>query len=140
MQNRITAVIAAVLAMTVLAACGSRAASPVSGTASVTVDGKDSTMHIVECTQLEWYRTINIGSDFAGAKIVVDQRARPLTAESVRIQNINGFTGMYSRGDGGTADLSVTGEKFTITGTAHGYKTDKPGDAASATFKIVTTC
>lgn len=139
MQNRITAV-AAALATTVLAACNSHPAGPVASTASVTVDGKASTIHIVKCTQQEWYRTINIGSDFAGAKAVIDQRAEPLIAESVRIQNLGGFTGMYSRGDGGTADMSLSGEKFTISGTAHGYKTDKPGDAATATFKIVTTC
>lgn len=139
MQNRITAV-AAALAATVLAACNSHPPGPVASTASVTVDGKASTIHIVKCTQLEWYRTINLGSDFAGAKIVIDQRAEPVTAQSVRIQNLGGFTGMYSRGDGGTADMSLSGEKFTISGTANGYKTDKPGDAATAAFKIVTTC
>ncbi|APA74613.1 hypothetical protein BB737_00605 [Mycobacterium avium subsp. hominissuis] len=140
MQNRTTAVIAVALATTALVACSSRSASAVSSTATVTVDGKDSTMHIVKCTQLEWYRMINIGSDFAGAKIVIDQRAHPVTAESVRIQNLNGFTGMYSRGGDGNADLRLSGDKFTITGTAHGYKADKPGDAATATFKIVTAC
>ncbi len=140
MRNRIAAVVAAALAITVLAACNSRPPSPVASTASVTVDGKNASMHIVKCTQLEWYRTIDIGSDFAGAKIAIDQRAELLTAESVRIQNLGGFTGMYSRGDGGSAEMSLSGEKFTITGTAHGYKNDKPGEAATATFKIIATC
>jgi hypothetical protein len=83
---------------------------------------------------------INIGGDLAGAKVVVDQRAQPLSTISVRIQNLGGFTGMYSKGDGGDADMSFSGEKFTITGTANGFKTDKPGEPASAAFKIVATC
>lgn len=36
--------------------------------------------------------------------------------------------------------MSMTGDKFTISGTADGYKTDKPSEPATATFKIVVTC
>ncbi len=38
------------------------------------------------------------------------------------------------------ANMSLSGGKFTITGTANGYKVDKPGEPATATFKIVATC
>ncbi len=58
----------------------------------------------------------------------------------MRIQNLGGFTGMYSRGGEGDAEMSMSGDKFTISGTANGFKTDKPNEAASATFKIVVTC
>jgi len=47
---------------------------------------------------------------------------------------------MYSKDDGGNADMSLSGDKFTITGTANGFKTDKPGEPATATFKIIATC
>jgi hypothetical protein len=47
---------------------------------------------------------------------------------------------MYSRGGGSSADMSMSGDKFTITGTANGFKTDKPNEAASAEFKIIATC
>jgi hypothetical protein len=47
---------------------------------------------------------------------------------------------MYSRGGGSSADMSMTGDKFTITGTATGFKTDKPNEPESATFKIIATC
>jgi lipoprotein LpqH len=97
-------------------------------------------MPLVRCVQLEWYRTIHIGGDVSGATVVIDERAEPLTAESVRIRNLGGFTGMYSRGDGGDADMSLSGDRFTITGTADGYKTDNPGEPATATFKIIATC
>ncbi len=72
--------------------------------------------------------------------LAVDENAQPPVVESVHIQNLSGFSGMYSRGGSGSADMSMTGDKFTISGTADGYKTDKPGEPATATFKIVVTC
>lgn len=140
MRNRIVVLAVATLAVAGLGACSPKPQTQISSTASVTVDGNDAKIHVVKCSQLEWYRTIAIGGEFAGATVVIDQRAEPLTAESVRIQNLGGFTGMYSAHDGGNADMSLSGDRFTITGTANGYKTDKPGEAASATFKIVATC
>lgn len=140
MRDGIVTVAAAALAVTGVVACSPKPQSQLSSTASVTVNGNDAKINVVKCTQLEWYRTIDIGGDFAGAKVVIDQRAQPLTAESVRIQNLGGFTGMYSAHDGGSADMSLSGDRFTITGTANGYKSDKPTEPATATFKIAATC
>ncbi len=140
MQNRIAATAAMALAVAVLGACSPRPHTQISSTALVTVNGNDAKINVVKCSQLEWYRTIDIGGDFAGAKVTIDERAQPLIAESVRIQNLGGFTGMYSKEDGGDANMSLSGDKFTITGTANGFKTDKPGEPASAVFKIVATC
>lgn len=123
-----------------LGACTSRPPTQLSSTASVTVNGNETKFNIVKCGQVEWTRTIDIGGDFAGAKVVIDQRAEPFTAESVRIQNLGGFTGMYSAHDGGNADISLSGARFTITGTANGYKADQPGEPATANFKIVANC
>ena len=139
MRNRIVAA-AAALTVALLGACTSQPPTQLSSTASVTVNGNDRNFHVVKCGQLEWTRTIDIGSDFAGAKVVVDEGAQPATAESVRIRNLGGFSGMYSRGGDGDADMSMTGDKFTVTGTANGYKSDKPSEPATATFKIVVTC
>jgi ipoprotein LpqH len=138
-RNRI-AVAAAAVTVALLGACTPRPPTQLSSTASVTVNGNDANFHIVKCSQLQWTRTIDIGGNFAGAKIVIDEGAQPASAESVRIQNLGGFTGMYSRGGSGDADMSMTGDKFTVSGTASGYKTDKPGEPATATFKIVVTC
>jgi hypothetical protein len=104
------------------------------------VNGNDRNFHIVKCSQREWSRTIEIGGNFAGAKLVIDEGAQPATVESVHIQNLGGFSGMYSRGDGGSADMSMTGDKFTVSGTANGYRTDKPGEPADATYKIFVSC
>ncbi len=135
MQNRIAAPVAAALAVAVLGACTSRPQTQLSSTASVSVNGNDANIHVVKCSQLEWYRTIDIGGDFAGATVVIDEHAQPLFAESVRIQNLGGFTGMYSKDDGGEANMSFSGDKFTITGTANGHKADKPGEPATADFQ-----
>jgi lipoprotein LpqH len=138
-RNRIV-VAAAALAVAVLGACTPRPHTELAGSASVTVNGHDEKFQIVKCTQVEWYRTIDIGGDFSGAKVAVDERAAPATAESVRIRNLAGFTGMYSHGDGGDANLSMSGDRFTISGTAHGYRVDKPDEPTDANFKIAVTC
>ncbi|MCV7411268.1 hypothetical protein AWC05_28115 [Mycobacterium florentinum] len=140
MQNRFVAATAAVLAVVGLGACTSRPASQLSSSASVTVNGDDASFHIVKCSQREWTRTIDIGGEFAGASLIIDEGAQPASAEAVRIRNLGGFTGMYARGDGSPAEMSMSGDKFTITGTANGFKTDKPNEAASAKFKIIATC
>jgi lipoprotein LpqH len=139
MRNRIVVATAAVTVV-LLGACTPRPPTQLSSTASVTVNGNDANFHIVKCSQLQWIRTIDIGGNFAGAKVVVDEGAQPASAESVHIRNLGGFTGMYSRGGDGDADMSMSGDKFTVTGTASGYKTDKPGEPSTAKFKIVVTC
>jgi lipoprotein LpqH len=83
---------------------------------------------------------IDIGSDSAGAKVVINESGQPAIAESVHIRNLSGFSGMYSHGGGGNAEMSMTGDKFVISGTANGYQTDKSSEPATATFKIVVTC
>jgi hypothetical protein len=139
MPNRIAAA-AAVFAVAILGACTPRPQTPLAGTASVTVNSNEAKFQIVKCTQVEWYRTIDIGGNFAGATVAVDARAEPVTVKSVHIRNLGGFTGMYSQGGEGDAGMSLSGGKFTITGTANGYKVDKPNEPATATFKITVTC
>ena len=140
MRNRIVAATAAALAVAALASCTSRPQTQLSSTASVSVNGNGGDFHVVKCTQVQWIRTIDIGSDMAGAKVVVDERGAPATAESVHIQNLGGFTGMYSQGDGEDAKTSLSNGKLTVSGTAHGYKADNPNEPTTATFKITVTC
>jgi Mycobacterium 19 kDa lipoprotein antigen len=140
MPNRIAAAAGAALTVAVLGACSPPPQTSISSTASVTVNGNDAKINVVKCVQLEWYRTIDIGGDYSGATVVIDEHAQPLVAQSVRIQNLGGFTGMYSKDDGGDVSMSLSADKFTITGTANGFKTDKPGEPAAADFKIIATC
>lgn len=140
MPNRIAVVAGVALSVIALGACSSRPQTSISSAASVTVNGTDAKIQVVKCGQLEWYRTIDIGGDYAGAQVSIDERAEPLTVTSVRIKNLGSFTGMYSKDDGGDASMSLSGDKFMISGTANGYKADKPNEPATATFKIVATC
>ncbi len=141
MRNRLPATAAAVLAVALLASCTPRPHTQLSGTASVSIDGNGADFHIVKCSQVEWIRMIDIGSDFAGATVQVDERREPVTVSSVRIQNVADFTGTYSQGDGSdAATTSLNSGQFTITGTAHGSKTDKPTEPATANFKIIVAC
>jgi ipoprotein LpqH len=138
-QNRKVAA-AAALTVALLGACASPPPTQLASTASVAINGNDRNFHVVKCGQREWTRTVDIGSESAGAKVVIDVNAQPAIAQSVRIQNLGGFSGMYSRGGDGNADTSLTGDKFVISGTANGYNADKPSEPATATFKIVVTC
>ena len=52
---------------------------------------------------------------------------------------MGGFTGLYSQGGNGDANMSFSGDKYTISGTANGFKTDT-NEPASAAFKISATC
>jgi hypothetical protein len=132
--------IAAALSVALLGACTSRPPTQIASTASVTVNGNARNFHVVKCDQREWTRTIDIGSDFAGAKLVIDENAQPARVESVHIRNLGGFSGMYSLGGDGTAGMSMNGDKFTVSGTANGYLTAKPGEPANATYKISVSC
>ena len=75
------------------------------------------------------------------ATVAIDGRAEPLTATSVRIQNLGGFTGMYSKNDDGDATMSFNGDNYTINGTANGFKVDKPDEPATRPLsRSVATC
>ena len=139
-MRRSIAAAAAAVAAAVLGACSSAPQSPLSGAASVTVNANDAKFTVVNCTQVQWYRTIHIGGDRAGATVVVDGRAERAIAESVQIQNVGGFTGMYSLGGEGDANTNLSGDRYTITGTANGYQADKSNEPTTATFKITATC
>jgi lipoprotein LpqH len=142
-QNRLAfgLLAAAAFAVTALSACGSpQSPAQLASTASVTINGTDVKTSVVRCFQQEWFRTIQLGDDVSGATIRLDSRAESVVAESVRIQNLAGFTGMYAQHDGGNADMTLGGGAVTIKGSAEGYKTDRPGEPATAEFKITARC
>jgi hypothetical protein len=116
----------------------------------VTVNGNTASKQSVTCNQQannlpgqdqQWYWTIYIGDQkVAGAKVNLNGSGEQLITNSVRIQNLGGFTGMYSVGDGSQAQTSFASDTFTITGKAHGYNTSEPDEPAQVDFKIVATC
>lgn len=140
--NRIVAVAAAALLVAGVAACSSEEQPNHPSQASVMINGNTvANQKSVICKQQQWYWTILIGDqEVSGVKAMVNKTDDTLTAQSVHIVNLGGFTGTYSKGEGPDASASFNSETFTITGTANGYNTYKPNEPATAKFKIVATC
>jgi len=144
-------VAAAAVAVMGLAACSSEPQPNHPSQASVTINGNTvASKQTVTCSQQantlpgaqpQWYWTIAVGDrEVSGVRAMLNGSEEKLTAESVRIVNLGGFTGSYSSDDGGEASASFGSETFTITGTANGFNTYKPTEPATATFKIIATC
>ena len=63
-----------------------------------------------------------------------------LTAASVSINDVGGFTGSYNAGLGGTAKVTMTDRTYDITGTADGFETASPSFRTNGTFAIKVAC
>ncbi|HME49256.1 lipoprotein LpqH [Mycobacterium sp.] len=148
MENRFAAAATgALLAVAGLTACSSPPSLPPQPpgalpprTAHVTIDGQDAgTTHDVSCTQVGWSNTFSTGDKDSGTTAVVNTGDQ-ITAESVQIRNLNGFTGSFTAGTYGNAEATVAGQTFTITGTALGYTPDKPTNQVPQHFTIKVSC
>jgi lipoprotein LpqH len=112
----------------------------VAGTAQVTVNGQDTgTTEAVQCTPAGTLTTITTGDQASGVTALVSNKDE-LTAETVSINNLGGFTGSYNAGLGGTAKVTMTGRTYDITGMADGFNTANPSFRASGTFAIKVSC
>ena len=112
----------------------------VAGTAQLTVNGHDAgTTEAVQCSATGPLTTIATGDQASGVTTMISNEDQ-LTAESVAIRNIGGFTGSYNAGLGGTAKVTMTGRTYDITGTADGFDTANPSFRASGTFAIKVSC
>ena len=139
MENRLIAVTAAVLVAGV-AGCGGHPPALGSTTAKVTIDGTDTGgKHAVSCSQTGWSWIIETPDKAKGFTAVVDTGAK-VTAQRVDFRDLGGFTGAYWIGNIGTADVTSTGGKYTITGSADGSFADTPTKHVTATFRIEASC
>jgi lipoprotein LpqH len=112
----------------------------VAGTAEVTVNGQNvGTTEAVECAAAGPLTTISTGDQTSGITTLVSNEDE-LTAETVSINNVGGFTGSYNAGLGGTAKVTMTDRTYDITGTADGFDTANPSFRTSGTFAIKVAC
>lgn len=116
----------------------------VAGTAQVTVNGHDAgTTDAVQCSTTGYLTTITTGDTTSGVTTMVSNQDE-LAVESVRINNVGGFTGSYTAGVDTVgvdkADISMTGRTYDISGAADGFATDNPSFRASGTFEIRVSC
>lgn len=130
-----------------LAGCSSNPAAPPlppgalgAGTAHITVNGNDlGEFHSVTCTPAGNLVTISTGNSEQGSTVVVS-KAEGLSAKSVAIHDLGGFTGSYNENLSGDAKVSLDGATYTVTGTVDGFDTAKPSFRSSATFTIKAAC
>jgi ipoprotein LpqH len=110
------------------------------GTANVTVDGvKAGTTDAVSCTVTGPLTTITTGDDRSGSVSIVSNEDA-LTAQTVSITDLGGFTGSYNAGLGGEATVTMTGRTYTISGTADGFRTDNASFRTDGSFTINVAC
>jgi lipoprotein LpqH len=96
-------------------------------------------MTAVKCARIGSLTTITTGDTAAGVTAVVSNETG-LTAKSVRINDLGGFTGSYMEGLAGETDVRMTGETYVIRGTADGFDTDNPSMRASDSFALQVAC
>lgn len=109
-----------------------------SGTARLSVDGRDSESGAVQCLTVESVTMIATGADTSGATVMVSNAEKPVV-ESVSIRNLNGFTGGYNLGLDGKATVAFTGRTYDISGTVRGYG-EAAMDPTTAPFAIKVSC
>lgn len=108
-------------------------------TATVLINGENTgAVHPVQCRQDGWRWHIE-SPGTAGFSAMIQTGTSP-AADTVQIRDLGGFTGSFWTGTVGDGSARVSGDKFTISGTAHGYFTDHPTTRTDATFEITTAC
>ncbi|AQA06300.1 hypothetical protein BVC93_10625 [Mycobacterium sp. MS1601] len=110
------------------------------GTANITINGHDlDDVDSVSCSAAGPLMTINTGDDSSGTTSVVSN-ADGLSAQSVYIRDLGGFTGSYNLDLSGDAKVEMTGSTYSIKGSADGFDTDNPSFRTEGTFEITVAC
>ncbi len=144
-KTELRAAATAVLLIGAVAGCSDHAATPrpgvlPPGTAVLSIDGKDvGTTYSVRCQTIDWITRIHTGIDASGANAMVSNAGK-LTAEFVRLHDLDGFTGSYEQQLQGEANVTMTGPTYHITGAALGFNTATPTRLKAETFTIKVSC
>lgn len=93
----------------------------------------------VACMPMGSLTKITTGNAAAGVTALVSNKTA-LTAESVSINNLGGFTGTYLAGLAGNAAVTLQDQTYTIHGWAEGFDTENPGKSATGKFTIQVAC
>jgi hypothetical protein len=93
----------------------------------------------VKCLSIGSVTTITTGDAAEGTKAFVSNESG-LTAKTVNISDLGGFTGSYAEGLQGAADVTLQGYTYTIRGRAEGFNSDNPTSRGAGTFIIKVAC
>jgi lipoprotein antigen len=135
-------VVAAMTALVLVASCSGcfvRAEKLPQKTARIKVDNNTRTSHAVSCTQVQWLLTADIRVAPARVKVVLKLDSEKPKAESVDIDDFEGFSGIADSGAGHAA-VVFTGDTYIVTGEAQGSKRDDPSVSTTAPFTIEVGC
>jgi hypothetical protein len=139
MDNRLVALSAAVL-VAGAAGCSSPPAALGGTTAKVTINGQSTGgPHPVRCTQSGWTWRIQTPNEKKGFTADIGTGDK-VVVQSVDFRDFGGFTGTMWEGNLGKADVTSTGGKYTITGSADGSFAANPSNDVRATFRIEASC
>jgi hypothetical protein len=108
-----------------MAGCGQAQTMPRKA-ARVTIDGATHTARPAACSQIQSYRTIDIGDQNGQPEAVVVLSGDRVIPQWVKIRNIDGFTGSFWLGGVGDAHADVTNSAYTISGNAYGINSGNP--------------
>jgi hypothetical protein len=139
MDNRLVATVAVALAA---AAAGCSTPQPALGgtTAKVTINGENAAdAQAVVCSQTGWMWNIKTAGEPTKLTAFLNTEGE-VSVQSVDFRDLGGFTGSFWQGRVGEAEVTGSGGKFTITGSADGSFTDNPSNAVTATFRIEANC
>jgi hypothetical protein len=140
METQLAAVAgAALVAVASVAGCAQQQTVPPQ-VARVTIDGGTHATRAPMCSQLQSYRTLDIGDHDAGVEAVVLVRGNKAIPQWVKIRNYYGFTGSFWESGVGDAHADIGRNGFTITGSAYGIKSDNPNKVTTTDFKITADC
>jgi lipoprotein LpqH len=135
-------VAAALIASVLVASCSAclvRAEKLPQKTARITVNNITRTSHAVSCSQVQWLLTANISAAPARVHVVLKLDSEKPKAESVNIDDFEGFTGVADAG-AGNATVAFADGTYTITGEAQGSEREDPSISTTAPFKIAMGC
>jgi ipoprotein LpqH len=139
MDNRLVVAVAAAFVVGV-AGCSSPPAALGGTTAKVTINGQSAgDPAAVTCLQTGWLWQIKTHDEAKGFTVALDT-GDEVKVRSVDFNDFGGFNGTVWQGKVGQAEVTGTGGKFTIEGSADGNFTDKPSDEVTATFRIEANC
>jgi lipoprotein LpqH len=118
--------------------CSSTPQELTTPSARVVINGNGDNYQVT-CMQYgpQWMiETLDKEPGFTAAIDTGDQ----VTAESVDIRNVGGFTGTFWEDNIGSAQAKVSGGKFSISGEGEGSFADRPNHKVTATFDITANC
>src|SRR6516164_2763464 len=90
-----------------VAGCGQAQTTPLKA-ARVTIDGATHTAHPPACSQIQSYRTIDIGDQNGHIEAVVMLSGDQVIPQWVKIRDVAGFTGSFWHGGVGEAHADLT--------------------------------